>query len=209
MEDIIAKKFMENIRVLAQKRFGEYSEKIRTDYVSEASNISDELLVSLKAAAERYRLMEAESQVGPMEYLYLSFMWTSVLLDIPHYRIDMYDGKGRCALQECAVEWNCEYIFQYFQMIKEELRNEFSSQNRVKGYEMEVVIFETAERFKQLVNELLPEAVKELVPRFKDIYGLSGRIKIYLGEFLDKAELILECFRGDIVIEEVDRDWGE
>ena len=199
MGDSVTRDFWEEINYLTEKRFEEYEVKIRTGYDAERYTVEESLWLSLKAASENYFRLKECGKMGPLESIYLSFLYMSAFTETPHYRIFLYDGKGRSSLCDCDAGWNFEFVFQYYHRLKEEMTEKFRGQKRVKEYELENRFLGLAARFYRLAGELIPGLLAGVLPRLWEIEGMEQRIDIYQGAFLDKAELLFRCSDGKFV----------
>lgn len=193
MEDVIAKRFLADMEAFANERFERCEELIRAEYASgctEDGEDGESLLACLEVLAGRYRRLEEQAMTGAVREIYLSFMRTSILLDMSPYRIDLYDERGRRSTVECAGGWDFRLVYGHFREMKAELEQRFGRQTRVRGYVLDGMLYDLGDRFHRVACELIPGMIAGLGGRIREIEGLEGDVRVYLGEFLDRAEIL-------------------
>lgn len=199
MEDVIARRFLADIEAFANERSERCAERIRAEYAAGCTEAGESLLTCLKDLAGRYRQLEGQAATGAVREVYLSFMRTSILLDLPPYRIDLYDERGRKSLVECADRWDFVLVYRHFRELKAELTQRFERQTRVRGYVLDGMLYDLGDRFHQVACELLPGVIAGLGTRIREIEGLGGDVRVYLGEFLDRAEVVWVDLGGAVI----------
>lgn len=190
MEDVIARRFLADIEAFANERFERYREQIRAEYAAGCMKDGESFLACLEDLAGRYRRLEEQAVTGAVRGIYLSFMRTSILLDVPPYRIDLYDERGRRSVVECAGGWDFGLVYGYFREMKAELEQRFGRQTRVRGYVLDGMLYDLGGRFHRVARELIPGMIAGVGERIREIEGLEGDVRVYLGEFLDRAEVV-------------------
>lgn len=184
--------FISKMKEMADVRYSESIPIIQEEYLTKIKETETELLQCLEEALKKYHLLRKRSETGSLASVFISFMRTSVLYDVTHYRIDLYDAGERCSLTECAVGWNFTLVFRHFEQIKSELAKESGSQTKVKEYELDKILYELGGRFMRLAEKMIPEIIEKIIPDLEKHTEFSGRICFYLGEYLDKSEMILK-----------------
>lgn len=191
--DVLTNQFISKIKEMAESRYNESVSIIQGEYSIKIADIRTDLLLCVEEALNRYRTMREHSETGPLASVYISFLRTSILYDIKHYRIDLYDERGRSSLTECAVGWDFSFVFRHFEQIKNELTEHFGRQTKAKEYDLDAILYELGLRFQHLAENLILDLIKGILPKLQENTEFSDRVSIFLGEFLDKSKLISEC----------------
>jgi len=134
-----------------------------------------------------YEEKKKNKECGELCYIYISYLKTSIVTGNPYYKIDFYDKRDRYSDWGGEGEWSFLYVYSYFLKIREHIKSVVHSQNIIKLYEVEPIIYELGERFHEESKQLLFMLF---------MYGLEenrattyDKISIYLGEYMDRAEL--------------------
>lgn len=206
MEDKIKEEFLTAIHNRAEQMYQESLQKIEGEFEEEMANIAAALLEAITQGLESYQKLETEGNVGVLSYVYVSFLRTSILFDVPGYRLDFYDEKNRISLVECAFAWEFNYIFRYLKNIKIELSKLFEKQTRVPGYELDYILYDWAEVYKKLADKKI-EPILRFILEQEGVRLLSGKsVKFFRGDFFDRITPILQWDKEYIKMQEGNKD---
>ncbi len=187
MIDKIREDFLDDILKTAEQMHQESVKKIEEGFCQELPNIADTLLTSIMSGLEHYHKLALEGHVGTLNYLYFSFLRTSIVFGNANYRLDFYDDRNRISLVECAEKWNFDYIFRHFNNIYNTLNEKFEEQTRVPGYELDYIIYDLAETYKKIADKKIDLVLQYILERDgKSLFG-DKYVKFYKGDFLDQA----------------------
>ena len=189
MEDKIRLDFLSRINQMAEEMVQERFRLVETDFEESLPAIMKDLSIRMGSVMEQYQRQQEAGENGPLRWVYLSFLRSSVLDGAPCYRLDFYDERNQISEQECAGAWEFEYVFRHMKEIHHQLQIEFRSQTRVKECELDAVIYYLAERFKKEAEKLIPELLSKFLGEYgADMFG-DETVDFMLGELFDKSEL--------------------
>jgi len=144
-----------------------------------------ELIVSLdKSLAQvmfTYEQLQAANKKGPLSYIYISWLRSSAMLDLPLIRIDLYDQRGYMDLEECYVSWDIDCV-------TSEISQPCNSINQ-KDRPTPRTEYENEKAWMNIVEKICKTLEKHIVHVLENI-TIEKSIcdtKIYYGEFLDKT----------------------
>lgn len=145
---------------------------------------------------ERYKKMEDSGKVDALEWIYISFLRTSLLDHSPCYRIDFYDSRGYISDIECAGSWDCDVVFSYYYNIMEEIAERLKIKTILKIYEANDIVNDLISYFLKISAQLITELIHSTNSDFAKMATSKNSIKVMLGDFLNDSEIVLE-FKND------------
>lgn len=187
MEDKIAEKFLREMNHLAQEELERARERIGREYEIWRPDAEQSFLRCLESAAGHYIQLEAGQITGPAVYLAISYLRTAILVEMPPYRIDLYDGRGQSSPVECGCGWNFLPVSSCLQEIRKKLAREFARQTRVEGVQLDKLLYFVGEELYSFSQDLLVSMLEKLFPRIRQIRGLEQVERFWVGEFMGAA----------------------
>lgn len=198
MIDKISKNFLVDILSMAKQMYWESIKEIEETFEQQKSNIAVSMLEAITSGLEQYNKLESEKQVGMLNYIYFSFLRTSVIFNNSHYRLDFYDNRNRFCLIECTEKWNFDFIFSHLKHIYNKLKEKFDRQTRVPGYELNNIIYDLAEEYRKVADKKIGLVMRFIIEQNgKTLFG-EKKIKLFTGDYFDWAIPIFEYDQGDI-----------
>lgn len=86
---------------------------------------------------------------------------------------------------------------------------DLGKQSQVRDYELEPMVFQTAEGYQKQVKEILQEAMLSLLEESGEKWFGEGSVEIWQGEFMDRAVFLCGWERGRLVAKEEKDGRGE
>ena len=185
-EKMIKREIIERFQSTADEISERYRLELERSFPQYRSEAGTGLLQAIESAGRKYQKAENAGETGPLEWIWLSFLRSSLLDDAPCYRIDLYDAKGRLSEGEYAEMWDYSYVFQPYYEIEKKIMDLNDILSRIS-----VSFRKTADR--QII-QIFHSIHLELVPMAAE--GKS--LKIMLGDYMDEAELIDEVWYGEM-----------
>lgn len=198
MRDKISEDFLNKLKRAAGTLCDNGLKEIEANFEENLTKIGEGLAETIKKGVEQYQKRKAKGEVGSLNYVYFSYLRTSILCGSPDYRLDFYEEDDRSSLTECAVPWNFSYVFDHFERLKKELRLIHNSPNRVPGYELDDILYKKAELFKREAEEKLAIVLCFVLENHGTQLLEGEQVKFYVGEFLDEASLVF-YWNGDAI----------
>lgn len=198
MNDKISKDFLVDILSLAKQMYQKSIKEIEETFEQQKSNIAVSMLKSITSGLEHYNKLELKNEVGMLNYIYFSFLRTSIIFNNSDYRLDFYDDRNRICLIECTEKWNFDFIFSHLKHIYNKLKEKFDSQTKVPGYELDDIIYNLAEEYRKLADKKIVLVMQFIIEQNGNILFGEKKIKFFTGDYFDWAILIFEYNQEDI-----------
>jgi len=125
--------------------------------------LADSLDEAVQAALSDYRKLQASGNKGHLSHVYISFLLSGVLCELPLLRIDLFDENDKSDITECCAYWDVPCVSSALYSDVDAMKK-----NRVQDYEIEQAWFDDSGSYSQCFERFLPqiiercEAVKEL-----------------------------------------------
>lgn len=186
---------MENIlEFCMQEKFKENLDSIHNDYLQNCKSIDAVFIESFKEVFKKAIKLQQEEKKGDIEYILISFLRTHIMEDDYRFRIDLYDNSFFLDRVECSGYWDIHFIFQYIQEDMEFFKEMVSQYTyRVEEYEFDLFKKEYATGYSYVAYEYLAGSIEQIL-KMKEYQCVnkSEKIKIYFGEYMDKADIIYD-----------------
>lgn len=88
-------KFLKLIEEIAECEFDKAVEEIHNNFESSVCELWDSLFEKFQDILMLYQSHEEHNMCGELEYIYISYLRSSILKGDPYYRIDFYDDNDR------------------------------------------------------------------------------------------------------------------
>jgi len=161
-------------------------------YKNDKENIEGELIASFEKLCENAISLQKDGTKGNINYVYISFLRTSIMNNTCTYRLDAYDENWFLDKEECYSLWKPSFIytslFSHMEIL-EEKKIEYG--RAITSMDLEKIKFFEAERYHILTVEFIREIMPKLIenPLFKKM-GKTESISILIGEYMDKSEIL-------------------
>ncbi len=186
MEDKLRSVFLDELKTMIEQEYSLSEEKIKVSYELIKSELIKELASLVTDIYNNYQCLYEKKKVGTLEWIYLSFLRSSMLDFYPAYRLDFYDERGCLSEVECCGDFKFDIVFLEFYAIQEKVESKFKQQNRVKAYEGDEFLAELYERFHHLACEWIPELLQVCIWDVQKPL-LPNTVKVRFGELFDKT----------------------
>lgn len=197
-EEKLKQDTLSKMQKLAEETGNSYREEIQRTFPQYIHEAKTALMRELKSIYEKYKKLETEGKTGSLEWIYFSFLRTSLLDSFPCYRIDFYDGRGCISEEECAGTWNHYYTFDNYYRLKQQILDVAKQQTRLTPYEIDDVLDDVSEAFRNLADDQLRQLIGFLHSEIASMVHDGSSLKIMLGEYLDDAVLAAEITGKDM-----------
>lgn len=188
---------LEELREIAEKGKLESKIEIEKRVLHDLSVIGLTFKREIDHVYKKYRVMAEKGTVGSLEWIYISFLRTSLVDRSSCYRIDFYDSRGCLSEIECAGSWDCDIVFNFYYDILGEIEERAKKKTILKIYEATNVVNDLASYFRQLSDQLITEIIQSMHTDFTKMVTGKNSIKVMMGDFLDDSELVLEVLSNE------------
>lgn len=188
--DSIKEKTLKELRELADLRFKKISIELRENLIKNIPEIIQEFHVSMLRILKQYADLEEREMNNKLEWVYISYLRSGILIGDTPFQIDCYDYRNRISNVECSERCSFSYVWKVFIELNKELEAKLQYQTRAKGYDLEFIIFKLADNFFSLVKEFFPVILEKWLEKNNNI--VAGKtVTFMIGEFMDRSEFIL------------------
>lgn len=189
-DEYIKQPLVQEITELVDSGLGTHRKKINQDFSSHIEEITEELWLHIESIYSRYEQMKACNNQEDLEWIYISFLRSSFIDQFPAYRIDLYDKTDRISEKECYGMWKFEYMYcDYYHTVRD-VEKKLKAQTRLKIHEIEYLII----RLREEIRIDADNAIKLMILKGKEMFEnkITSRqeIKIMVGDFFGKTEMI-------------------
>lgn len=163
-------------------------------YRENQKEIDENLLEELRKSCKKCSDMQGNGK-GKINYIYFSFLRTSIIQGKGEFRIDFYDEKWFLDNEECSLNIDLSFLYIKLFELKETLKDKKIFYGRViNDIDIEEIILDEADKYHILACEFLKDIITDkflLLDEYKKIKK-DNKIKIFIGEFMDYSEMIYE-----------------
>lgn len=196
-EKMIKREIIERFQSTADEMSERYRLELERSFPQYRSEAGTGLLQAIKSAGGKYQKAENAGETGPLEWIWLSFLRSSLLDGAPCYRIDLYDAKGRLSEGEYAEMWDYSYVFQPYYEIEKKIMDLAERQNRLKPCEINDILSRISESFRKTADRQIIQIFHSIHLDLVPVAAEGQSLKIMLGDYMDEAELIDEVWYGE------------
>jgi len=186
-------KLLKEIEELLSEQFIKGCEKITAYCEEHSQELVTELLLALRQVMEQASSLQDNGQKGQIKYLVFSLLHSGIVVGKNHIRIDAMDAGFYSDPAECVSYLNLAGIYQSFEEDIAGIKNELSRNiPRIREYEMDIVRYEYAVYYRQVVKAFLQTMLEEMDG--DTMFGCVGRdasVQVLFGEYMDRAEVLL------------------
>ena len=131
--------------------------KLETLFKLNIKALAASLDAGIQNQLNEYKTLQTAGLKGDLSYLYISFLLSGVLCQLPWLRIDLLDENDHLDLTECYVEWNVPAIAGHLYQSVEKMAKE----NDMKDYELEQAWLDAADEYFRAFERYLPAIIDE------------------------------------------------
>lgn len=113
---------------------------------------------AVQNALKKYARLRQSGQKGELTYIYISFLISSVLCELPWLRIDLHDENGLNDINECCVDLDVSNISGN---LYREVDTLAKQKDRMKDYELEQARLEASNKYSQSFESFLPLIISQ------------------------------------------------
>lgn len=161
-------------------------------YNQNKANIENGLTVAFDKACKKALKLQEQGPKGDIQYIYLSFLRTSIMNNTALYRIDAYDQNWYLDQEECSALWEADFIFHsLFQNMAELETKKADYARKITSMDIERIKQYEALKYHSLAVEFLREMLPKLIET--DGYKQMGKtpdLSIMAGEYMDQSEIL-------------------
>lgn len=173
---------------------------IEERYKKKKEGIEKELFTTFDALCQNAIRLQAQGKKGNIQYIYISFLRTSIMENTSFYRMDAYDENWFLDKEECTALWNADFIFQslFTHMEKlEEKKKEYV--RKVTSMDIDEIKLQEAVKYHMITVEFIRAMAPKLIEieSYKEM-GKTAELRILAGEYMDQSEILY----GKKVVEE-------
>lgn len=175
-------------------RFEEGYPKIEEKIDKHKEVIKEDIICKFKEVCKRAKKMQEENLKNEIKYIYISYLRTSFMQNSGKYRIDLYDDKWFLDKEECSVDIDLSFLYEFLFAHIEELQERKKQYGRtITEMDVENIKLREGDKYHKIGIKLLETLVNDLVEcdEYKEMKK-SNEISMFAGEYRDEALLIYE-----------------
>lgn len=172
--------------------FEEEYPKIQEKLNKDREAIQKEIIFKFKEVCNKAKNMQEENLKNQIQYIYISYLRTSLLQNLGIYRIDLYDDKWFLDKEECSVDIDLSFIYEPLFLHVDELQERKKAYLRtITEMDVEKIKLKEGNKYHKFGMDIFKDLALDLVKceEYKEMKK-SEEICIFAGEYLDEAELI-------------------
>lgn len=176
-------------------RFEEEYPKIQEKINKHEEVIKEEVISKFKEVCKKAKNMQEENLKSEIQYIYISYLRTSLMKNLGIYRIDVYDDKWFLDKEECSVDIDLSFIYQPLFAHAEELQERKKQYGKtITEMDVEKIKLKEGDKYHKIGMKLLETMVNDLV-ECNEYKAMKKRkeISIFAGEYRDEAMLIYQA----------------
>ncbi len=173
-----------------EKEYPKMQEKINKN----KEVIKEDIISRFKEVCKKAKNMQEENLKNEIKYIYISYLRTSLMQNSGKYRIDLYDDKWFLDKEECSVDIDLSFLYEFLFAHIEELQERKKQYGRtITEMDVEKIKLKEGDKYHKIGIKLLETLVNDLVEcdEYKAMKK-SNEISIFAGEYRDEALLIYE-----------------
>jgi len=163
------------------------TEQIDNLLIKNKNKLIEELSIQIEKMLVGYPACQQTTGKGDLQFIYISFLRSSVMDSFPFYRIDFYDERQFQDLVEYCGHWNIAAVADVIYNTRPKPKKGVSSIN----LDWEIAIENVwAEEFEIMHNRLAPmvsEITRQALSNHRD---RLDRVKIWFGEYLGNQQYV-------------------
>lgn len=176
-EDFLFKRIKPNLESL-EKHVETNKELIVESFIKKLNKLFDVALLQQAAAVKE-----------PIEYIYISFLRSSILTERYEFKIDLFSEMLWMDKEETSIYWTLKFIFQYVEKDMEDMNN--FVKRKIPQFDLEELKYEYASCYIPFARLLINKTIKEVLPRTKfNLLKTDESVKVMFGGYMEKGEII-------------------
>ncbi|WP_297430171.1 hypothetical protein [Clostridium sp.] len=175
-------------------RFEEEYPRIQEKIDKDKEVIKAEVISKFKVACNKAKNLQKKNLKNEIQYIYISFLRTSIMQNLGKCRIDLYDDKWFLDKEECSIDIDFSFIYEPLFVFIEELQERKKQYGRtITEMDVDKIKLKEGDRYHAIGIKLLKTLVNDLVEctEYKEMEK-SDDISIFAGKYRDEAVLIYE-----------------
>jgi len=161
-------------------------EEINDQFLSVLTSLSNGFHTALQEVLQKYALLRSSGKKETLKYIYISYLRSSIIIQQPTYRIDLYDENRFADLTDCFSYWDVgSFMNQIYKDIYV-LETKMLHSDDPREYHVEKIWLEEAEKYAITLSSQILSIIKACQGKV-DLEGVEW----YAGEFFDKSKRII------------------
>ena len=153
-------------------------------FSEKSAELTSSLNILIEGLLGQYAKLRESEQKGELEFIYLSFLRSSVLCKLPWIRIDLYDKKDRLDAVYCFADWDVSCVSD---RLYNETEKAATEDRFIKDYDIEKMWLDNVDDYYEAFKCFLPEIIR----------GCESAQVLecnwHFGEFFGDTELVWSC----------------
>ncbi len=204
-EKVIKQEILERFQNAANDMLDKYRLEMERSFSKYLPEAGKELRQAIETVCRKYQKAEEAGETGPLEWIWLSFLRSSLLDGAPCYRIDLYDARERLSEREYAEMWDYTHVFKSYYEIERKIMDMAERQNRLQPCEINNILSSISESFREVADQQIIQILRSIHFDFAHMATKGHSLKIMLGDYMDEALLIDEICYGEGEVEHAER----
>lgn len=175
-------------------RFYKESSKIYEEFESKKELIKKDILSKFKEGCIKALELQTKELKGNIQYIYFSYLRTSIMENKSIYRIDFLDDKWFMDKEECSVNFNMDFIYKPLFNHMKELNEKKSEYGRtITEMDIEKIKLKEADRYNNIALRILDSLPDDFIScdEYKEMQKCH-EIHIFAGEYMDAVRVLYE-----------------
>jgi len=175
---------------LLAERLSNNIAEIEQVYQESPKTCSTAFLEAIQALLEQVAIAREQTDKGPLRYICVSFLQSSLYTGNYQLRVDAYDERLFGDLSDTHVHWSPDFIFRYIHDDMAHFRK-YIRGHVLRVYEVEIMTFfaRYIQHYFHIAKEFIPELMKSIVPA--DIFG-EQKLTVTFGGYMDQIVVLYE-----------------
>jgi hypothetical protein len=168
-------------------------------YEIHKEKLSEAFIKSFIQICTKIREKQLKGEKGEIEFINYSILRTNIINGIYKYSILAYDNKWYFDLNECMVEYDVSWAFNFFNIFLEFLKDKsIYYLNTILEPDVEIMALKTVDLYNKsivkLARDIMPEAIK--VKEYQEIEKEES-VEIRVGEYKSISEVVYNDVRQE------------
>lgn len=165
-------------------------------YRNNKEDIDSKLRMQFDSICKKCIDMQSNNLKEEIHYIYFSLLRTSLREGKGEFRIDFYSEDWFLDNEECSINLDLSFLYKgLFEMEASLKDKKMEYKKDLTDMDIEDIIMDEADNYNILCFEFLKEIIKEQFMNLDSYAEIkkSNSLKILVGEFMDKVEIIYEA----------------
>lgn len=167
-------------------------EEIDKRHSQKQEEIENGLLKAFESVCEKTSVLQEKFQKGPVKYIYISFLRTSLIEGKSLYRIDTYDESWFLDKCESYSLWDCGFVFEsLFNHVEDLNKKKKDYFGAIRDTDIDRIKILESSKYHHIASCFIESMAGRLTAgeKYKEMQKDPG-ICVLVGEYMDSSKII-------------------